>query len=117
MLCGYPLFPGRSDIDQLFKIFQKRGTPHNDTWPNCTELPHYNTRFPQWRHRPIQDFLVSASSMSNSNGSGTNNNGIGGCCLVENTVHAADLLEKLLHYDPEMRIVCKNALQHPFFFE
>ena len=96
MATGYALFPGRSDIDQLFKIFQRRGTPNNDVWPNCTRLPYYNQEFPQWRARPIQEFMESFDKVS---------------------VHAADLLEQLLQYDPERRLVCKAALQHPFFFE
>jgi serine/threonine protein kinase len=29
----------------------------------------------------------------------------------------ADLLTKLLHYDPDQRITCKTALQHPFFVQ
>mmetsp|Transcript_14324 Transcript_14324/g.16247 ORF Transcript_14324/g.16247 Transcript_14324/m.16247 type:complete len:450 (+) Transcript_14324:193-1542(+) len=94
MATGYALFPGRSDIDQLFKIFQRRGTPNNDIWPNCTRLPHYNPDFPQWNPRPIRGFIDEFDS-----------------------IHAADLLERLLQYDPEQRVVCKAALQHPFFFE
>mmetsp|Transcript_25286 Transcript_25286/g.31897 ORF Transcript_25286/g.31897 Transcript_25286/m.31897 type:complete len:98 (-) Transcript_25286:432-725(-) len=96
MATGYALFPGRSDIDQLFKIFQRRGTPNNDIWPHCTRLPYYQQEFPKWRPRPIQEFMDSFDKVS---------------------VHAADLLEQLLQYDPEKRLVCKAALSHPFFFE
>jgi serine/threonine protein kinase len=28
-----------------------------------------------------------------------------------------DLLNKLLAYDPDRRIACKSALQHPFFLQ
>ena len=96
MATGYALFPGRSDIDQLFKIFQRRGTPTNLMWPNCTRLPYFNPDFPNWRQRHIREFMDSASFDSN---------------------HGSDLLEQLLQYDPERRLVCKAALQHPFFFE
>lgn len=40
MATGHPLFPGRSDIDQLFKIFQRRGSPTTELWPAVTRLPH-----------------------------------------------------------------------------
>eukprot|EP00545_Synedropsis_sp_CCMP1620_P011960 CAMPEP_0119030990 /NCGR_PEP_ID=MMETSP1176-20130426/41309_1 /TAXON_ID=265551 /ORGANISM="Synedropsis recta cf, Strain CCMP1620" /LENGTH=360 /DNA_ID=CAMNT_0006987371 /DNA_START=480 /DNA_END=1562 /DNA_ORIENTATION=- len=96
MATGMPLFPGRSDIDQLFKIFQRRGTPTADMWPAVLRLPHYNPEFPQWRESPITDH-----------------------CSLENlgSTNAADLLTKLLQYDPDRRIACKAAMQHPYFFE
>lgn len=92
MATGLPLFPGRSDIDQLFKIFQRRGTPTSDIWPACTRLPHFNPEFLQWRQQPITNCVPLKSLGSNA---------------------AADLLEKILQYDPDHRLVCKTALQHP----
>lgn len=97
MATGMPLFPGRSDIDQLFKIFQRRGTPTADVWPAVTRLPHYNPEFPQWRERPITEYLPLDSA------------------TLHNPHQGVDLLTKLLQYDPERRIACKTALQHPYF--
>jgi serine/threonine protein kinase len=97
MTSGYALFPGRSDIDQLLKIFQRRGTPTAEMYPGCIRLPHYNPEFPKWRPRPITD-IVDLSSFG------------------VNQHHAADLLEQLLQYDPDKRIMCRQALEHPFFF-
>ncbi|GFH48305.1 hypothetical protein CTEN210_04781 [Chaetoceros tenuissimus] len=94
MATGYALFPGRSDIDQLFKIFQRRGTPTADS--GLARLPHFNPEFPKWQSRPITDFVDLDRFGSH---------------------HAADLLDQLLHYDPERRIICRQALHHPFFFE
>lgn len=94
MATGMPLFPGRSDIDQLFKIFQRRGTPTAEVWPAVVRLPHYNVEFPQWRERNIADVIAPHLL-----------GGTGG----------VDLLQKLLQYDPDRRIACKTALQHPFF--
>ena len=96
MATGLPLFPGRSDIDQLFKIFQRRGTPTSEIWPAVTRLPHFNPEFPQWHQQPITNFVSMESLGSNA---------------------AVDLLEKILQYDPDRRLVCKTALQHPYFFE
>lgn len=98
MATGLPLFPGRSDIDQLIKIFQRRGTPNygQNNWPGVDRLPHFNPEFPKWPERPITDFVPLEALGSNG---------------------AADLLTNLLQYDPERRIVCRQALQHFYFSE
>jgi len=93
MATGTPLFPGRSDIDQLFKIFQRRGTPNSEIWPIVSRLPHYNAEFPRWPVRPITDFVPLDALGSNA---------------------AADLLNQVLQYDPDRRIACRTALQHPY---
>lgn len=94
MITGLPLFPGRSDIDEIFKIFQKRGTPTNEMWPSYNRLPHYNREFPQWPYRPITDFIPLSTLGS---------------------AQAGDLLDKLLQYDPERRPTCRMALNHAYF--
>jgi len=94
MATGMPLFPGRSDIDQLFKIFQRRGTPTAEVWPSVLRLPHYNPEFPQWKEPPITEVCHSV---------------VGGS--------ASQLLSSLLQYDPDRRLSCKAALQHAYFFE
>ncbi|WOH12676.1 hypothetical protein DCAR_0832183 [Daucus carota subsp. sativus] len=43
-----PLFPGDSEIDELFKIFRIVGTPNEDTWPGVTALPDFKSAFPKW---------------------------------------------------------------------
>ncbi|KAL7519489.1 hypothetical protein ACHAWX_004243, partial [Stephanocyclus meneghinianus] len=98
MATGLPLFPGRSDIDQLIKIFQRRGTPNygQTNWPGVDRLPHFNPEFPKWPERDITDFVPLEALGSNA---------------------AADLLTSLLQYDPERRIVCRQALQHYYFSE
>eukprot|EP00588_Corethron_pennatum_P012070 CAMPEP_0194277654 /NCGR_PEP_ID=MMETSP0169-20130528/9917_1 /TAXON_ID=218684 /ORGANISM="Corethron pennatum, Strain L29A3" /LENGTH=369 /DNA_ID=CAMNT_0039021671 /DNA_START=239 /DNA_END=1348 /DNA_ORIENTATION=+ len=96
MATGFPMFTGRSDIDQLFKIFQRRGTPTERCWPGVSRLPHYNSDFPQWPERPVTG-CVPAEALGGAAG--------------------ADLLERMLCYNPEERIVCKQALNHPYFFE
>eukprot|EP00548_Thalassiothrix_antarctica_P007818 CAMPEP_0194134746 /NCGR_PEP_ID=MMETSP0152-20130528/4823_1 /TAXON_ID=1049557 /ORGANISM="Thalassiothrix antarctica, Strain L6-D1" /LENGTH=389 /DNA_ID=CAMNT_0038830619 /DNA_START=357 /DNA_END=1526 /DNA_ORIENTATION=- len=96
MATGMPLFPGRSDIDQLFKIFQRRGTPTAELWPAVLRLPHYNPEFPQWRETPITDYCPLAQLSSPA---------------------AAQLLTSLLQYDPDRRVSCKAALQHAYFLE
>jgi cell division cycle 2-like protein len=34
-----PLFPGRSEPDQLERIFAVLGTPNEQVWPGCSQLP------------------------------------------------------------------------------
>jgi cyclin-dependent kinase len=69
VLRGAPLFPGDSEIDQIFRIFryvdfltrivplstqrlhtERRilGTPNEETWPGVKQLPDYKPTFPQW---------------------------------------------------------------------
>uniref|UniRef100_A0A803LV41 cyclin-dependent kinase n=1 Tax=Chenopodium quinoa TaxID=63459 RepID=A0A803LV41_CHEQI len=43
-----PLFPGDSEIDELFKIFRTLGTPTEETWPGVTSLPDFKSSFPKW---------------------------------------------------------------------
>lgn len=91
MVSSYPLFPGDSEIDQLYRIFRLLGTPQEKEWPGVTSLPDYATTFPNWSQntlrRKFKDF---------------DENGL-------------DLLEKLLKYDPAERISAKEALIHPYF--
>lgn len=35
MAAKAPLFPGDSEIDELFRIFRSFGTPDEDSWPGC----------------------------------------------------------------------------------
>lgn len=49
------MFPGDSEIDQLYRIFQYLGTPDERVWPGCTQLPDFKAIFPKWepRHMPV----------------------------------------------------------------
>jgi serine/threonine protein kinase len=44
-----PLFPGDSEIDELFKIFRILGTPTEQTWPEVADYPDYKPSFPHWK--------------------------------------------------------------------
>ena len=41
MINGQTLFPGDSEIDQLFRVFRVLGTPSEHTWPGVTSLPNF----------------------------------------------------------------------------
>ena len=42
------LFPGDSEIDQLFRIFRTLGTPDENSWPGVTNLPDFKPCFPRY---------------------------------------------------------------------
>lgn len=44
MITGRPLFPGDSEIDELFRIFRVLGTPTEASWPGVSQLPDYKVR-------------------------------------------------------------------------
>lgn len=88
---GAPLFPGDSEIDQIFKIFRILGTPNEDTWPSVSTLPDYKPTFPQWSR---QDLMKIVPTLDES---------------------GIDLLKRTLIYDTAKRISAKRALLHPYF--
>jgi serine/threonine protein kinase len=92
MVTKRPLFPGDSEIDQLYKIFRQLGTPDETVWPGVTSLEDWNTAFPRWYKSPY-----SKTVLNNLDPEGL------------------DLLEKFLAYDPKNRITAKDSLNHPYF--
>lgn len=88
-----PLFPGDSEIDEIFKIFRILGTPTELEWPGVTSFPDFKPSFPKWNRQDL------ASTVS-----GLDENGL-------------ELLEGMLMYDPASRISAKQALVHAYFTE
>lgn len=88
-----PLLPGDSEIDELFKIFMKFGTPTDAVWPGVTEFPNFFNNYPDWPPTPLEQFVPRLDP-----------NGM-------------DLLKKMLVYVPGQRISAKAALRHPYFAE
>eukprot|EP00833_Pecoramyces_ruminatium_P011581 jgi/Orpsp1_1/1185613/evm.model.c7180000094618.1 len=57
-----PLFPGISDIDQIFCVFKILGTPTKELWPEMDILPDYNKiQFPVMKTIPFNEVLPNAS--------------------------------------------------------
>ncbi|XP_078260407.1 cyclin-dependent kinase 2-like isoform X5 [Rhinoraja longicauda] len=86
-----PLFPGDSEIDQLFRIFRTLGTPNESVWPGVTQLPDYKANFPRWSRQDFSKILPNLD------------------------IDGKDLLMQMLQYDPNKRISAKVAISHRFF--
>jgi serine/threonine protein kinase len=91
LIAKRPLFPGDSEIDQLYRIFRTLGTPTDDVWRGCTSLPDYKSNFPKWKPQELSKVLPMADHQ------------------------AIDLLSKMLIYEPYQRISAKEAVKHPYF--
>jgi serine/threonine protein kinase len=91
MMTKKALFPGDSEIDELFAIFRVFGTPTEETFPGITQLPAYSDTFPKWNGKPLGDVIRGVEPAG------------------------IDLLQQMLRYDPATRISAKAALDHPYF--
>ncbi|KAJ3326736.1 Cyclin-dependent kinase catalytic subunit [Blyttiomyces sp. JEL0837] len=60
MVLKNPLFPGDSEIDEIFRIFRILGTPTEETWAGISQLPDYKETFPRWSPQPLSqaNFLI-----------------------------------------------------------
>jgi serine/threonine protein kinase len=83
-----PLFPGNSEIDEIFKICSVLGTPDKRDWPEGYQLAQaMNFKFPQFSRTPL------ASLVPNAGDSGVS------------------FMEDLLSWDPAKRPTAVQALR------
>lgn len=94
LLGGKPLFDGKSEPDQIHKIFQLLGMPNERIWPGFSQLPHAaKVAAVQSYHNHLNNMFPILSK------------------------HGLDLLKSFLAYDPKARPTAAEALKHPFFLE
>ncbi|CAG7815939.1 unnamed protein product [Allacma fusca] len=93
MLTRKPLFPGDSEIDQLFRIFRTLGTPDENIWPGLSRLPDFKPCFPRWEPQKLQDFVPALKSSR----------------------EGLAILYELLKFNPDVRVSARNAMDHTFF--
>ncbi|KAM7352443.1 uncharacterized protein ACRADG_004953 isoform 2-T5 [Cochliomyia hominivorax] len=87
-----PLFPGSSEVDQLYKICSVLGTPDKNDWPDGYRLAaviHF--RYPDCVRVPLNSIVTRCSQSG------------------------LDLLEDLLLYDPDKRPTAQQSLKYPYF--
>ena len=102
LLCKDPLFQGKTEIDQIDRIFRLLGTPNEKIWPNFINLP--SVRKIKFPHQPYNNLRKKFPKISPNGGVTLSDAGF-------------DLLNKLLAYDPSRRMTCEEALGHEFFRE
>ncbi|XP_029799479.1 serine/threonine-protein kinase MAK isoform X1 [Suricata suricatta] len=87
-----PLFPGTSEVDEIFKICQVLGTPKKSDWPEGHQLASsMNFRFPQCVPINLKTLIPNASH------------------------EAIQLMMEMLNWDPKKRPTASQALKHPYF--
>lgn len=89
-----PLFPGKTEIDQLNRIFKALGTPTEADWPDYPKFPVVQ-KVPFPRHPPHG--IRSEFKYLSEKG--------------------YDLLRQFLTYDTKKRVTAEVALQHDYFSE
>ncbi|XP_028328620.1 serine/threonine-protein kinase MAK-like isoform X3 [Gouania willdenowi] len=87
-----PLFPGNSEVDEIFKICQVLGTPYKSDWPEGFNLAtSTNFRFPKCDPSNLRSLIPNASD------------------------EAIALMNDMLQWDPERRPSAAQALRYPYF--
>ncbi|XP_058870732.1 serine/threonine-protein kinase MAK-like isoform X8 [Acipenser ruthenus] len=87
-----PLFPGNSEVDEIFKICQVLGTVKKNDWPEGYQLAgSMNFRFPQCVPTHLKTLIPNASN------------------------EAIALMRDMLQWDPKKRPTAIQALRYPYF--
>ncbi|XP_034916012.1 serine/threonine-protein kinase MHK isoform X1 [Populus alba] len=87
-----PIFPGESEIDQLYKICCVLGTPELTAFPKATNVSQLmNLSCAEMLPANLSDIIPNAS------------------------LEAIDLIMQLCSWDPLKRPTADQSLQHPFF--
>uniref|UniRef100_A0A671VEG0 non-specific serine/threonine protein kinase n=1 Tax=Sparus aurata TaxID=8175 RepID=A0A671VEG0_SPAAU len=87
-----PLFPGNSEVDEIFKICQVLGTLKKSDWPEGHNLAtSMNFRFPKCVPTSLRSLIPNASN------------------------EAITLMKDMLQWDPEKRPSAAQALRYRYF--
>ncbi|XP_020241658.1 cyclin-dependent kinase F-4-like isoform X2 [Asparagus officinalis] len=87
-----PLFPGSSEVDELYKICSVIGTPNQNSWSEGLNLANaLKYQFPQFGGMHLSLLVPTASA------------------------DAISLISSLCSWNPYKRPTAAEALQHPFF--
>ncbi|XP_047205426.1 serine/threonine-protein kinase MAK isoform X8 [Girardinichthys multiradiatus] len=87
-----PLFPGNSEVDEIFKICQVLGTVKKLDWPEGFQLASaMNFRFPQCVPTNLKTLIPNASK------------------------EAIALMQDMLQWDPKKRPTAVQTLRYPYF--
>ncbi|XP_059572667.1 cyclin-dependent kinase 11B isoform X4 [Alligator mississippiensis] len=95
LLTQKPLFPGKSEIDQINKVFKELGTPSEKIWPGYNELPAVKKM--TFTEYPFNNLRKRFGALLSDQG--------------------FDLMNKFLTYYPGKRITAEDGLKHEYFRE
>ncbi|KAL8093523.1 hypothetical protein AgCh_035408 [Apium graveolens] len=94
------LFNGKTEFDQIDKIFKMLGMPNETIWPGFSELPGVKVNFVKHQYNLLRRKFPATSFT--------------GPVLSD---AGFDLLNTFLTYDPEKRITADATLSHEWFRE
>ncbi|XP_071965164.1 serine/threonine-protein kinase MAK-like [Antedon mediterranea] len=87
-----PLFPGTSEVDEIFKVCSVLGTPKKEDWNEGYQLANkMNFKFPQCVSTPLKSLIGNASP------------------------EAINLLKDMLHWNPQKRPTATQCLKYSYF--
>ena len=95
LLAMTALFPGKSEVDQLNRIFKDLGTPNERVWPGYDQLPLVKKM--TFTDYPVSQLRKKFATLTSELG--------------------LSLLQGLLTYDPKQRLTAEMALKHSYFKE
>lgn len=95
LLAMTALFPGKSEVDQLNRIFKDLGTPNERVWPGYDQLPLVKKM--TFTDYPVSQLRKKFATLTSELG--------------------LSLLQGLLTYDPKQRLTAETALKHTYFKE
>lgn len=95
LLAMGPLFPGKSEVDQLNRIFKDLGTPNERVWPGYDQLPLVKKM--TFSEYPVSQIRKKFAAQTSELG--------------------LSMLQGLLTYDPKQRLTADAALKHSYFKE
>lgn len=96
MLHGSSAFGAKDPSGQLCKIFSVFGAPNEETWPNITSYPFYESEKERWIFFERRDIKTVFR-------------------VLAEHVNAEDLVLKCLNLQPESRISARDAMRHSYF--
>ncbi|GMF17164.1 unnamed protein product [Phytophthora lilii] len=97
---GHPIFQGKTELEQITKIFDICGTPTTESWPDYKFLTHSSTFVPDKpKPKRLREFLMRETTARKR-------------ILPKG---ALELIEALLVLDPEQRLTASDCLNSLYF--
>ena len=97
---GHPIFQGKTELEQITKIFDVCGTPTTESWPDYKFLTHSSTFVPEKpKPKRLREFLMREATARKR-------------ILPKG---ALELIEALLVLDPEQRLTASDCLTAQYF--